>query len=146
MRLGLRLARFHIDFVPLGTVGPLDLEQKGIYTNSVFEVDLQDSIKCMNLMFRTIGQIIRYKRFFISTVISAGSLKRKWGMNSSTSLQYGRVREHFRFWMENLVARGFQSEPFENGPGTIVTRSQNTSRIDDLVVRFEQQRGLTALH
>ena len=142
MKLGLRLARFHIDFVPLGTVGPLDLEQKGIYTNSVFEVDLQDSIKCMNLMFRTIGQIIRYKRFF--------HIDRDFGRVPEKEMGHEFIHEftvrtcpgRFSFLdTESLVARGFQSEPFEDGSGTIVTRSQNTSRIDDLVVRFEQQRG-----
>ena len=142
MSPGLRLARFHIDFVPLGTAGPLDFEQKGIYTNSVFEVDLQDSIKCMNLMFRTIGQIIRYKRFFHIDRDFSRVPEKEMGHEFIHEFTVRAGPGRFSFLdTECLVARGFQSEPFEDGPGTIVTRSQNTSRIDDLMVRFEQQRG-----
>ena len=64
MVTGRRLARFSIDFVDSGVPEPVHVEQ-GIYTNAVFKVDLRDSINVFNLMFRTIGQIILYKQYFL---------------------------------------------------------------------------------
>ena len=140
---GRRLARFGIDFVDEGAPEPVEIEQ-GIYTNAVFKVNLDDSINALNLMFRTIGQVIRYKQyFFLNQSIYHDCEPREMSEGFIHEFTVPGRDNDFAFLNEAFKSRGFQSKEFNEGAGVIVMQSDKPSKLEKLRERFNQQKEFT---
>ena len=97
-----------------------------------------------NLMFRTIGQIIRYKQYFfidLSIYHDREQIEMSEGFIHEFTVP-GRDNE-FAFLNEAFQSRGFQSKEFEEGIGLIVTQSHKISKLRTLREGFNQQRSFT---